>query len=147
MNQNALIVFALVLILSLPLAAAEPPTQTEIVELVNANLRAAQASNVPAILTTIHPESVSQSAVEQMAEQLKAYKLKYEATSVSFVAMAGDYALIRVVQRTTKVKGPDFLDNEIDGIWALRQDGTAWKYWSQMTLKFRAIGPSGSAGQ
>ena len=119
--------------------AAERPTDAQITTLVAENLRATQAGDVAALRATIHPDSLAQRTIGQAVEALSAYKLKYEATNVAFISMADDYALIRIVQRTSRVSGPDFLDNEIDGIWALRRDGDTWKYWTQMALNFKPL--------
>ena len=124
------------------LRAAERPSDAEIMALTSENLRATQAADIDAIRATIHPESLAQGSIGQAVQALSAYKLKYEATGVSFIAMSGEYALIRVLQKTTRVSGPDFLDNEIDGIWALRRDGDKWKYWTQMALKLRPLAPA-----
>jgi hypothetical protein len=126
-------------LIALPILAAERPTDAEVKAVVAENLKATQASDLDAIRATIHPDSIAQNTIGQAAAALSAYKLKYEAVSVGFIGMVDDYALIRVVQRTTRVAGPDFLDNEIDGIWALRLDGTKWKYWTQMALKLRPL--------
>ena len=67
--------------------------------------------------------------------------LLFEASAADFATMSGEFALIRVVQQTTRIAGLDFFDIEIDGIWALNLDGEKWKYWSQMTLKTRSLPP------
>jgi len=139
--KTSIFVFALVLA-SFEVLAAERPTDAAIKALVAENLRASQAADLPAILETIHPESMSRTQMAGVLKALSAYKFKYEAVSVRFIAMSDNYALIRVVQRTTRLAGPEFRDNEIDGIWALRQDGMAWKYWSQMALALRPLAAS-----
>jgi len=144
--NTSIFVFALVLP-SLDVLAAERPTDAAIKALVAENLRATQAADLPAILKTIHPESISRTQMAGELEALSAYKLKYEAVSVRFIAMSDNYALIRVVQRTTRLAGPDFRDNEIDGIGALRQDGMAWKYWSQMALALRPLASSAAKSE
>lgn len=133
------------LIVTLTLASAIPsfseqPSATEIRDLVAENLAATQANDVERILATVHRDSLSQAALPPMVESVKAYKLRYEATTIEFITMEDEYALVRVVQRTTREAGPAFLDNELDGIWALRLDDGKWKYWSQMVLTLKPIG-------
>ena len=134
----------LLLILCFPAAllAAPRPTDLEIVALVEANMRATQTGDLEALLETIHPDSLATPQMEGALQALASYKLTFEAPSVQFVGMSGEYALIRVLQRTVRVAGPDFLDNEIDGIWALRLDGETWKYWTQMNLAMRSLAPA-----
>lgn len=142
-SRRLSIVISLVALLGAgALRAAERPSDAEIAAFVAENLRATQSGDIDSIRATIHPDSVAQNTIAQALSALSAYKLKYEATSVSFIAMSGEYALVRVLQKTTRVAGPDFLDNEIDGIWALRRDGEKWKYWTQMALKLRPLAPA-----
>lgn len=121
------------------IGAVERPTDSEIEALVTENLAATQANDIDALLATIHPDSPARTNLPPMLESLTAYKLRYVATVVEFVCMQGDYALVQVTQQTARIAGPDFLDNEIDGTWALRLDGSDWKYWGQMILTFRPL--------
>jgi hypothetical protein len=146
LRKPAILFFATLLCCSVA-AAAEHPSDAEIRALVAENLRATQANDLDAILLTIHPDSPAQLVMGRSIDALKAYKLNYEAVSVGFVCMSGEYALVRIVQRTTRVAGPDFLDNEVDGIWALRQDGTRWKYWTQLVLKVSPLSRPAAAKQ
>lgn len=139
--RRALVLFVLVL-LPFQLSAATRPSDSEIRALVDANMRATQAGDLDAILATIHPDSLSYSQISGLLEQMKAYNLTYRASKAEFVCMTGEYALIRVVQQTRRVSGRDFLDNELDGIWALKLDGSKWKYWSQMALTFKPLAPA-----
>ena len=123
------------------LLAAGRPSDGEIRSLVNENMRATQAGDLTALLKTIHPDSLATPQMEAGLQAIAKYKLSFEASSVEFIGMSGEYALIRVIQRTVRLEGPDFLDNEIDGIWALRREGEKWKYWTQMNLKLRPLAP------
>ena len=129
------------LMLAVPTQAAERPTDAEINALVKANMEATQAADLDALLSTIHPDSLARPNMARALESLKAYKLRFQAPSARFITMSGEFALVRVVQQTIRVEGPDFFDNEIDGIWALKLDGAKWKYWTQMSLKTRSLAP------
>lgn len=134
---------SMMILLVLPFSAAAtlpPPTDDEILKLVQANLEAAGAGDVEGILATCHSESLSVVEVEQMVDQLRAYKLDFDVRKVEFIAMSGEYALIRLLQHTRRVSGPDFMDNAIDTVWALRQEDGVWKFWSQMILRLEPLG-------
>jgi hypothetical protein len=133
------LLFVSLALLSVAVFADNRPADAAIRALVDENMRATQASDLPAILETVHPEALARSGMTDMLETMKAYKLTYEAPTVEFISMAGEYALVRVVQRTRRVSGPDFLDNELNAIWALRLDGKKWKFWSQMILNVRPL--------
>jgi hypothetical protein len=47
---------------------ADRPTDLEIKRLVAENIRATQAGDVTAILATIHPESLAQASIPEMAD-------------------------------------------------------------------------------
>lgn len=123
--------------------AADPPARAEIEALVAENMRATGASDLDAVLATIHPESLARPNMAAALGALSAWKLRYEVVSIEHAGMTGPYALIRVVQRTRRVEGPEFTDNELDGVWALRLDGMRWKYWSQMVLDVRPLTTGG----
>lgn len=122
-------------------SASAQPSPAELRALVDENLAATAAGDLPRLLGTIHSESASRLVIGDALEQLSAYKLKYSAPRVELLMMTDGYALVRVVQHTRKVSGPAFMDNELDGIWALRKEGGAWKYWSQMVLNVAPLGP------
>ena len=130
-----------VLFLVAPLAmAADPPPMKEIVRLVEANLAASQALDVNAVLDTIHPESPSREAVREMSGQLAGYELEMTPAVVELVGTTGDYVLVRVLQHTRRISGPAFMDNALDGVWALREHEGKWLYWSQMVLSIEGQG-------
>ena len=131
--------FLLAVAMSPVSSAADRPTDAAIKAVVDANMRASDAKDLDAYLATIHPDSPTRPSLPDEIAALDSYDLAFSAPSVKFVAMSGDYALYRVVQRTVRKGGPDFLDNELDGIWAFRKDGTSWKYWSQLIFEMRPL--------
>jgi hypothetical protein len=142
MKRRIISVIWILASISLSALAADRPTDRQIRALVEANMEAAQTKDLAAYVKTIHPDSPSQPSLASEIEALSAYDLEFRIRSVRFVAMSGEYALARVVQETIRRSGPDFLDNELDGIWALRRSGSEWKYWSQLVLELRPLGPA-----
>jgi hypothetical protein len=136
----------LFVVLALAAATGAPaqPSAAELRALVDENLAATAASDLPRLLGTIHSESDSRLVIGDALASLAAYKLNYGASRVELLTMADDYALVRVVQETRRVSGPAFIDNEVDGIWAVRKEAGAWKYWSQMVLSIKPLAPSGA---
>ena len=132
-------VFLLALAMSPDSSAADRPEDAAIKAVVEANMRAAEEKDVDAYLATVHPDSPTRPSLRDEIAMLEEYDLGFSAPSVKFVAMAGDYALYRVVQRTVRKGGPDFLDNELDGVWAFRKDGSSWKYWSQLIFEGKPL--------
>ncbi len=125
---------AVLLVVAPILSAVEPPDRGVIEALVRENLAASEQLDLDAALATIHPESPSVQGIEQLVDQLSAYQLEMKPVTIEYAGMAGDYALVRVVQETRRVAGPPFMDNTTDAVWALRQHEGKWLFWSQMLL-------------
>lgn len=139
-SLGRIISIGLVLVASQVADAASPPTHEEIIRLVEANLAATEKLDTEAILETVHSESPGLTTIGQLVAQLSAYELRVEAKKVEFVGMSGEFALIRVLQHTSRIAGPDFMDNALDGIWALREEDGRWLFWSQMMLRVEPLG-------
>lgn len=137
---SSLLVTAVLLVAVQGAEAETPPTLEEVRDLVERNLEASQALDVEAVRSTIHSESPSIEGLAEMAAQLRPYRLRYEAKKVEYIGMTGEYALVRIVQHTTRISGPEFMDNELDAVWAIRKEGDDWKFWSQMFLGLKALG-------
>lgn len=131
--------FLLAIAMSPASSAADRPDDAAIKAVVEANMQASEAKDLDAYLATIHPDSPTRPGLSDEIAILEAYDLAFSAPSVKFVAMSGEFALYRVVQRTVRKSGPDFLDNELDGVWAFRRDGSSWKYWSQLIFEMRPL--------
>lgn len=130
-----------ILILSLAsvVSASEIASPSLMVKEVFAeNLRATQQEDVDAIMSTMHSMSPNRAATKaQFPALFKRYDLKYELVDYSFVSLSGNYAIARVKQRTSKVKGPAFRNNIIDMLIVLKQDNGKWKLWSQAILEIK----------
>jgi hypothetical protein len=132
-------IFLLAIAVSPLSSAADRPDDAAIKAVVDAIMRASDAKDLDAYQARIHPDSPVMPTLPDEIAILETYDLAFSAPAVKFVAMSGDYALYRVVQRTVRKGGPDFLDNELDGVWAFRKDGSSWKYWSQLQFELRPL--------
>ncbi|MFH1061705.1 MAG: hypothetical protein V1747_02305 [Candidatus Omnitrophota bacterium] len=87
------------------------------------------------ILACVHTLSPGYSATKDVGNQnFPIYDLKYELMNFKYLALDGDYALARVLQKTSKVKGPAFKNNLLDLIVVFKQENGQWKFWSQVIL-------------
>lgn len=136
---SSLLVTAVLLVAVQGAEAETPPTLKEVRDLVGRNLVASEALDVEAVRATIHSESPSIEGLDEMAAQLRAYRLRYEAKKVEYIGMTGEFALVRVVQHTTRISGPEFMDNELDAVWAIRKEDGDWKFWAQMFLDLKPL--------
>lgn len=67
--------------------------------------------------------------------------LKYELISLKYLATDGDYAIARVLQRTTQTPPVNIKNNESDMMVAFRKEGGTWKFWNQALLEFKYLKP------
>lgn len=111
-------------------------TAQEIEDLIKQNLEYTEAKNTDAVMETMHSDSLSYQPTLQMLQQLfPVYDLKYTLMSYKFVAEEGGYAYARVLQRTEKVEGPEFQDNDVEALQIFKQEDGEWKFWSQANLR------------
>jgi hypothetical protein len=130
--------------------AKTQPTREEIAaalkKVVEENLEATKREDMAAALATIHPKSRTRAMSQRaLKEMFAAYQLNYELLSFSYVGRDGEYAVARAKQKTTKISGPAFRDNELDTIHVFKQDGGAWKFWTSANLDVNYLSAAGKA--
>lgn len=115
-------------------------TATDLRELVEQNLQHTEDEYVSAVMATMHPDSIAYLPTRQALNQLfPLYDLQYTLLEYHFVGEEGGYAYARVKQRTEKVNGPEFMDNDLEALQVFRQYKGEWKFWSQANLSVQAL--------
>jgi len=105
-------------------------------EVTEKNFEAMNAEDVEMAVSVIHPNSTAYSQALQSIKQLnEVYDLKYDLLSFKFISLDDKYAIARVKQRTMKIKGPKFRDNEVDIYNIYRQHEGDWKIWQTTILE------------
>lgn len=119
---------------------AEEHFAKQIKQTVIDNLTALKNEDMTRMMDTIHTQSLSYlTTKQQMAPLMENYELGYELLSFNFIGLSGDYAIGRTKQRTVKISGPAFRNNEIDMIQIFKKENGKWKFWSQAILYIRYI--------
>ena len=112
--------------------AVTGPLADAILEPIYANLEASTQEDVEAYMATLHPDSPAYATTEQLMQQVfDTYDLSYEIADLVVLSVEDDEARVSFVLTTRKISGPEFRDNEITGVFILRQDGDVWKIYSQ----------------
>ncbi len=102
---------------------------------VEQNLVACADEDLAGMLATLHSRSPSYLSTQQAMDQVfAAYDLDYTLIGFSLVGADDEYAYARVKQRTEKVSGPAFRDNDIDMLQIFKREDGAWKLWTQANL-------------
>ena len=112
----------------------------QIKQVVIDKLNALQNEDMVLMMDTIHTQSLSYLTTrQQIIPLMKNYDLSYELLSFDFIGLSGNYAIGRTKERTIKISGPAFRNNEIDMIQIFKKEDDRWKFWSQAVLYIRYI--------
>ena len=104
------------------------------------NLKYCTNENIEGMLSTFHTKSSAYSSMKKLSQQIaKVYDLKYEMESFKFVGLAGEYAVANVVQKTTKIKGPNFKNNIINTLQVFKKENGKWKLWTTTVLSIKFL--------
>lgn len=115
--------------------AAYADTASDIEAAILDNLQHTQNEDVAATLGDIHSQSPAYLPTQQMLKQLfPAYDLQYELISYKFIGEDDEFAYAKVKQRTKKISGPAFQNNEIEVLMVFKQEHGIWKLWTQANL-------------
>ena len=110
-------------------------TSLDIKKAILANFEHTQNEDAAAVMGDIHSQSPAYLATQQMLQQLfPAYNLTYELLNFEFIGKDNEYAYAKVKQRTTKISGPAFQNNEIDVLMIFKKENGLWKIWTQANL-------------
>lgn len=122
-------------ILLLLSTAAYADTSSEIEDAILDNLEHTQNEDVGAVMEDMHSQSPAYQPTQQMLQQLfPVYDLKYELLNYKLVGEDDEYAYVKVKQRTEKISGPAFQNNEIEMLMVFKQENGLWKLWTTANL-------------
>ena len=97
--------------------ASNADTASDIKQVVLDNLKYIQAEDIENSMATMHSQSPSYMATEEMLQQLlPIYDLKYEILKYSYIGEDDEYAYAKVLQKTSKISGPAFQTNKLEAI-------------------------------
>jgi hypothetical protein len=115
---------------------AKIPSDKELIAVINDNLKAFDEGDVDKYMETIHTHSPLYEQSKQLVEEVsKAYKLKIELSNVEVTDKSVKEAKVNFTQKTIKIEGPAFKDNEIAGYHVLRLDKGKWKIYDSVITK------------
>ncbi|MBU1044752.1 MAG: hypothetical protein KJ915_10195 [Candidatus Omnitrophica bacterium] len=115
-------------------------TSADLEKVLRENFDAYEKEEIFRVLPTVHTLSPTYASTKDVANKIfPVYDLKYELMSFRYLITDGDFALARVLQKTSKVSGPAFRNNLIDLIVIFRQEKGQWKLWSQVILEIEFL--------
>ena len=114
-------------------ALADPAS--EIKQAIENNLKHTQQEDIEKVIDSMHSKSPGYLATHRAIQQLfPTYDFKYQLLEYHFIALDGEYAYARVRQRTEKVYGPEFKNNDIEALQVFKKENGRWKIWTQSNL-------------
>lgn len=108
--------------------------ETELRAVVQRNFSETSKEDLHGILDTIHAESPARAGVLQMESAFNSWNLRVELVAWEFLGNDDEIAVARVSQKTTKLTGPQFVDNILDSIYVFRKDDSGWKLWNSIVV-------------
>ncbi len=119
---------------------AKDSADSQIKKLIDDNLKYTQLEDAVKALDIFHSQSPSLLSTKNVLPQIfENYDLNYEILSYKFITIDDDLAFVRLKQRTTKISGPAFRNNEIDMIQIYQLESGQWKLWVQTNLKIKFL--------
>lgn len=111
------------------------PDEELMIQVVTDNLRAANNKNIDDYMATLHVESpLYQSTRDTMLEIFRVYDLEFSFVEIEVIGVSGDTGEVRFIQTTRKIKGPDFNDNQLEGINIMKKYNDEWKIYDTEIL-------------
>lgn len=121
-------------------ADANPDVSSAVKKTIDENLLFTQSEDMEGTMSTIHTQSVLYIPTKNaLARIFDNYQLSYQIISFNFIAYDQELAYVRVKQRTTKLSGPAFKNNDLDMLQVFKQENGTWKLWSQANMSIDYI--------
>lgn len=123
--------------------------EEQILQVVKENLHAANNEDIDVYMTALHVESpLYHSTKETMLEIFKIYDLEYTFDEIEVMEVTGNMGKVRFVQTSIKINGPEFNDNQAEGIHTMRKYDGEWKiYDTELTNVIYLSEGGGEGGQ
>ncbi|MCM3477819.1 hypothetical protein [Caldibacillus thermoamylovorans] len=121
------------------------PTDEELIAVLDKNLETMQAGDIEGYMSTIHDESPSFESTKQLIEQFASqYTFDIEISDVEVVEKSVDEAKVTFTQRTMKVKGPEYKNNEVKGYHILKPYKGKWKIYESAQSSVQYLDENGN---
>ena len=75
----------------------------------------------------------------EMMRMFQQYKIKFEVSNLKILEISGNKARVAFTQKATKVSGPAFTDNIVNGIHTLMKSKGVWRLYSTQLTDARQI--------
>jgi tetratricopeptide (TPR) repeat protein len=114
------------------LSAKPTPTIEDPTQVIYENIRAANAEDLDAYMATIYPRTLVMAATESTLKDLnKQYDLQYRLSGLKILEQDKKETRVAFTLITRKIRGPEFQNNRVTGVFILRMHEGRWKIYDQ----------------
>ena len=111
-------------------------TEAQIYNVIKRNVNYSQNEDLDGFFSTMDSSTPNLAQAKAAIQQVfAAYDMKYELEKMEIVSVDKDKAVVKVIQVTKKVKGPEFKDYKMHQIINLVKVGGEWKLTTSIILK------------
>lgn len=113
--------------------SGEPTPSSDIFfEVIYDNIRATNAEDIDWYMSTIHPDSPGyQTTEDQLPNAFATYDLYVEVYGLEIIKQTRTEVQVAFTMVTSKIRGPAFRNNRVQGIFLMRPDDGIWKIYDQ----------------
>ena len=130
------------LLLASPARAADDPLAADLRAVVERQVAAFNAKDVPAALATLHTKSPEyRSTEEELVALFKDENLSASLASFQYVGHDDEFAVARVKLRVGAPAGDEFVDNTSDTMTLFHQEDGAWRIWGDYLIGVQTLEP------
>ena len=111
--------------------AHQLPDDEALFSVIEENLQMNQEENIEGSLLTIHEGAAGYSEMKAGLKQMfDVYDFTYEIKEMEVLEKSKEEAKVRFIQITRKSAGPEFNDNELEGVHTLKRSPEGWKIYN-----------------
>jgi uncharacterized protein YchJ len=134
--RNIILVAAMVFIAGCNKSAVATKAAVDPVAVMRGQIDALNREDTAAALAVIDPDSPVYQPTKDISEKISStYHLRYTLKEIALESENGSEAKVRFVQITEKLSGPEFRNNQIEGVHILRKKEGQWKLYNTEVSK------------
>lgn len=112
--------------------SAPTDSPSSITSVVFENIAAHNAEDVERYMATLHSNAPNYDQTRDvLADMYQNYDIQHSITGVELLKSTKNRAEVSFVLTTKKIRGPDFRDNRVTGVFILKKEDGRWKLYDQ----------------
>jgi ketosteroid isomerase-like protein len=114
--------------------SAPTDSPSTIMSVVYENIAAHNAEDVERYMATLHSDAPNYDKTRDvLSDMYRNYDIQHTITGVELLESTKNRAEVSFVLTTKKVRGPEFRDNRVTGVFILKKEDGRWKLYDQKT--------------